>query len=683
MITGEFAFEETGRMTRFKINLFGTLEVIGPDDQRISILGSKQQALLAYLALNAENPPTRDRIVGLLWGDRFIDQARQSLRQGVSKLRQLLVFEGSHLLWADNERVGINLDMATIDAIEFEKLVKQNDPAADNRAIEYFNSAFLEGLFVREAVFEEWLTVERNRINDMAYPVFERLVVHHLRAGDQHLSLDIGRQLVALDPLRETSHRLLMRTLAQGGQRAAAIKQYNACADILKRELDVEPDPETLQLLNEIKSPAITPVESGQNSRPAQQGITGEINIDTVTELSAKVSITALPFQYTGSDDQVASFTEGLTEDVTTALTKYRWLDVMAQMPSSGATPSILTLRHAAIEQNVLYSLEGSVRQLGDKLRITAQLVELETGKYVWVRRFDRDNSDLMTLLDRITATIAASIESELVAYEGEKARTKSDGPMSAWDCYHLGLATQYEFNVEGNSRSQALFRRAIELDPSFAAAYARLSYTLVLSMIYFEADQNSGILDEALAFAHKATRLDDQDAIARFALGRTHLARGEYERSIIELEAAIELNPGLAQAHCGLGDSLAYLGRGDDAIPKFEEAVRLSPHDPHRWAFSMYGALAYIFKGDFDKAVDWALIAVRVPNSHYSANAALVSALGHLDRLEEAESAIEDLKQLKPEFNLSFARERLFYLNDQRQVDRYVDGLQKAGIEA
>jgi len=669
-------------MKKFNIKLFGTLEVTGADGQRIAVHGSKQQALLAFLALNAENPPTRDRIVGLLWGDRYIDQARQSLRQGVSKLRQLLRFEGKHLIWADNECIGINLDIATIDAIEFEKLVKKNDPAADNKAIEYFKSAFLEGLYVREAVFEEWLTVERSRINDMAYPVFERLVVHHLRNGDQHHSLEIGRQLVALDPLRETSHRLLMRTLAQGGQRAAAIKQYNSCAEVLKRELDVDPDPKTVELLAEIKSPVVSPVETDQSVEILLQRDNSPANVEPKPTAATKTSITALPFQYTGNDELVASFTEGLTEDVTTALTKYRWLDVIAQMPTTDNSPSILTLRNAAIEQHVLYSLEGSIRQIGDRLRITAQLVELKTGKYIWVRRYDRDINDLMTLLDRITATIAASLESELVGFEGEKARNKSDGPMSAWDCYHLGLATQYEFNTEGNARSQALFRRAIELDPSFAAAYARLSYTLVLSMIYFEADQKSGILDEALEFARRATRLDDQDAIARFALGRTHLARGEYEQSIIELEQAIELNPGLAQAHCGLGDSLAYLGRGDDAIPKFEEAVRLSPHDPHRWAFSMYGALAYIFKGDFEMALDWASSAVRVPNSHYCANAALVSALGHLNRLEEAKKAVDDLKLLKPEFSLSFARERLFYLKDQQQVDRYIDGLQKAGID-
>ena len=146
-------------------------------------------------------------------------------------------------------------------------------------------------------------------------------------------------------------------------------------------------------------------------------------------------------------------------------------------------------------------------------------------------------------------------------------------------------------------------------------------------------------------------------------------------------MEHAILLNPSLAQAHCGLGDSLAYLGRATEAIPSFEEATRLSPHDPHRWAFSMYAAIANIFNGDYDRAENWARSSVSVPNSHFWANAALVSALGHLGRKDEAISASKDLFALKPEFSRAYARDRLFYLRDKAQVDRYIEGLEKAGV--
>ena len=487
----------------------------------------------------------------------------------------------------------------------------------------------------------------------------------------------IAQRLVAIDPLREGSHRLLMRILAQSGQRAAAIKQFNTCADILKRDLDVEPDPETQMLLDNIKSPTSI---SDYSAQMVEAG-SNEESQNAAPVASAKASITVLPFGSMGGGEELEAFSDGLTEDITSALTKYRWLDVIVQLLVESGDSSTARLRQLAMEQNVRYSVEGSVRRFAEKLRITAQLVELETGKYIWVDRSDRDAEDLFALQDELSKIIAAAVETELVAFEGDKVRARASDAMSAWDCYHLGLATQYEFSTEGNARAQSLFRRAIDLDPMFASAHARLSYALVLSAIYFEASQISDLLDEALELARLATRLDDHDAVARFALGRVFLARGEYEQSIVALNLAIKLNPSLAQAHCGLGDSLAYLGRAQEAIPEFEEAVRLSPRDPHRWAFSMYGALASIINGDYERAVSWARSSVRVPNSHYWANAALVSALGHLGRLDEAKAAVQDLLELKPEFSCDFAKERLFYVHDKAQIGRYVEGLKKAGV--
>lgn len=668
-------------MKRLEIKLFGALEVLGPDGNRISIPGSKQQALLACLALSLDYPPSRDRLIGLLWGDRFSDQARQSLRQGVSKLRQLLVVDGHHALVADNDRIGLDLNLISIDLAEFQALIREDDPTSDAAAVAMFQDTFLDGLFVREAAFEEWLSAERSRVNELGFPVFQRLSAHQLKIGEQAKSLETARRLLALDPLRESSHRLLMRILAQSGQRAAAIQQYQACSDILMRELEVAPDPETTRVLEEIKSPA--PAPPVPVPEPTEIPDAMAARSEDSPQGSSKVTITTLPFQAIGGDEAILPYVEGLGEDITSALTKYRWLDVIAQMPESASETTVTGLRQTALKNGVLYSVEGSVRQLGADLRVTVQLVELDSGKYVWVQRFDYRVDAFMAAFNELSEAIAALVESELVGFEGTKARGVSSDAMGAWDCYHLGLSTQYEFSMEGNSRAQSLFRRAIDLDPGFAAAHARLSYAMVLSAIYFEADQNSGLLDQALELARTATRLDDQDAVARFALGRAHLARGEYDRSIMELEQAIELNPGLAQAHCGLGDSLAYMGKAADAIPQFEEAVRLSPHDPHRWAFSMYGSLAHIFSGDYEKAAEWALAAVRVPNSHFWSNAALVSALGHLGRDVEASEALKELLELKPNFDCEYVRDRLFYLNDEAQVERYIQGLLKAGLES
>ena len=151
--------------------------------------------------------------------------------------------------------------------------------------------------------------------------------------------------------------------------------------------------------------------------------------------------------------------------------------------------------------------------------------------------------------------------------------------------------------------------------------------------------------------------------------------------QAIDALQHALQLNPCLAVTYCGLGDSLAYEGRLDDAIEQFEVAIKLSPHDPFRWAFYSYRSLAHLFLGEFEEAVSWARKAVQMPNSQYWAKAHLVSALGHLDDQVQTETAVKILMETKPNFSIDFARKQLFYIKRSEQMDAYIDGLQKAGI--
>ena len=200
--------------------------------------------------------------------------------------------------------------------------------------------------------------------------------------------------------------------------------------------------------------------------------------------------------------------------------------------------------------------------------------------------------------------------------------------------------------------------------------------------MVYFDAAPDSVALDEALALAKRAIELDDQDANSYFTIGRVHLARREYDLAIEALRYALELNSGLAVSYCGLGDSLAYEGRLDEAIKQFEIAINLSPHDPFRWAFYSYRSMAHLFRGDFDQAATWARNAIRIPNAQYWPRAHLVAALGHLGNEEQAAAAVHDLLTIKPGFSIDFARKQLFYLKRADQIETYIEGLRKAGVK-
>lgn len=397
--------------------------------------------------------------------------------------------------------------------------------------------------------------------------------------------------------------------------------------------------------------------------------------------MASRPSVAILPFANMNRDPDEDYFADGITEDITIALARNRWLTVVARNPAFSFRGSTDSIRRIGEQLDANYIVTGSVRKAGSRFRISAELVDAESEHSVWSERYDRDMVDIFELQDEISEMIAARIESELGLTEQKKAERRPRQNRGAWDLYQLAVAQFYKFTPESNLTCQQLLRQAIDLDDGFASAHSRLAYAIVLSMVYFDSAPDPVRMDEALNAAKRAIELDDQDANSFFTIGRVHLARQEYGLAIDALEHALELNPCLAVTYCGLGDSLAYEGRLDEAIEQFEIAIKLSPHDPFRWAFYSYRSLAHLFRGEHEDAVAWARRAVSIPNAQYWAYAHLVTALGYLGDNAACETAIRDLYRVKPEFSLEFAREHLFYLKLEDQMDSYIEGLKRAGI--
>ncbi len=398
-------------------------------------------------------------------------------------------------------------------------------------------------------------------------------------------------------------------------------------------------------------------------------------------ELPDKPSIAVLPFTNMSEDPEQEYFSDGITEDIITALSSFRSFSVIARNSTFIYKGQAVDVRQIAEELGARYVVEGSIRKAGNRVRITAQLIDATSGNHIWAERYDRHLEDIFAVQDEIVETIAGRLGPEIDTFERHRAERKPTRNLDAWGFYHLGLSQFYKFSKDGNSKAQTLFRRAVELDPKFAPAYSRLAYSIVLSMVYFDAESTPETLDDALVTARTAVEIDDKDAWAHLALGRVHLARCEYDLCIAECDISIKLNPYLAQAHCALGDSLAYMGRFGESISRFEEAIRLTPHDPWRWGFLSYRSLAHLFMKQHEAAAEWAQKAILVPNCHYSANANLVTALGHLGRIDDMQVAVEELLRKKPGFSCSLARKNLFYIKSSAQLEHYLDGLRKAGL--
>lgn len=393
-------------------------------------------------------------------------------------------------------------------------------------------------------------------------------------------------------------------------------------------------------------------------------------------------TLAVLPLDNLDADGRGSVIAQGLTEDLISALSRTRWLRVVSRAPVFALSRMHDDIADIAQALDARYLVTGSLRRSGGRVRVTMQATDAQTMRCLWSESFDRPMGDIFDLQEEISGLVAARIATELGIREQKRAARMPRRNLGSWELYQLGTSEFYRFTLESNRRCNELMRQAIRLDPDYAEPYARLAYTIILEAVYFEGPVDQARLDEALAHAREAVARDDLDANAYFALGRVRLARCEYGLAIDALETAVSLNPCHALSYCGLGDSLAYEGEIDASVRMFDKALELGPHDPFRWAFMSYRALAHIFGGDFEDAAMWARRATQVPNAHFWANAHLVSALGHLGARSDAADAVERLKKVRPDFTRRFAEDRLFYVKSPRQLGLFLEGLQRAGVE-
>ena len=400
----------------------------------------------------------------------------------------------------------------------------------------------------------------------------------------------------------------------------------------------------------------------------------------TVTAFS-RPAIAVLPFANLSPDPDQEYFSDAITRDIITNLSKHRWLDVVAHNTSFGYKGGSFDVRQLRAELEVDYVVQGTVRRAGNRIRVTAELVDAHTGRQRWGDRYDRELRDVLALQDEITAKLVARLEPEIGLAERLKVKQAQNPDLKAWDCYHLGIYHFFKFTAENNLQAQRLLQQSRELDPMFGEAHAWWAYAVILGMVYWDTEPSRQLLDEALAATNLALDLDDQNAVFYALKARVQLARREYGSALTENEMAISLNPTFAAAHCGLADSLAYEGRYEEAIECFREAIDLSPNDPQRWAFLTYGALAHIFRHDFETAIEWADRACEIPNCQYWTIAHKAVALAHSGNLDDAKHSVTQLLRENPEFTISFARQKMFYLKDPEQLELYFSGLQLAGV--
>jgi adenylate cyclase len=358
--------------------------------------------------------------------------------------------------------------------------------------------------------------------------------------------------------------------------------------------------------------------------------------------LPGKPSIAVLPFQNMSGDPEQEYFADGMVEEIITALSRFRLLFVIARNSTFTYKGQAADVKQVSRELGVRYVLEGSVRKGGNRVRVTAQLIDAASSAHVWAERYDRDVSDVFAVQDEITASVAGVIEPTLADVEQQRVLRKPPERLDAWEAYQRGLWHFNKFGPEENQTAQTFFRRTIELDPNFAPGHYGLALALQWDIWHYSTRPFSEVQGAPLTEARIAVSLDDKDAMAHAVLAHMTMWGGEWEAAIAEARTAFALNPNSAFVLSMLGCVLGFGGHREEALNRLQQAMRASPHDPLLWLWTLWTGVIQFNSRKFDAAVERLRQVVRLRPGYNQSKVLIAASLAHLGRIDEARELLE-----------------------------------------
>ena len=394
--------------------------------------------------------------------------------------------------------------------------------------------------------------------------------------------------------------------------------------------------------------------------------------------LPDKPSIAVLPFQNISGDPEQEVFADGMVEDITTALSKIRWFFVIARNSSFAYKGRTVDVKQVGRELGVRYVLEGSVRKAGSRLRITAQLVEAQTGNHVWAERYDRDLGDMFAVQDEITERVVAAIEPELYAAENIRSQRKTPESLDAWECVIRALSAISQVTSESREEAERLCRQAIAIAPGYGQAHSQLAWALLRRTVW--SDDLATVAAEASDESQAALAIDERDSWAHYVQGILFNRLHRFDEATRECRRALELNPNFALAHAYLGMALNGLGRYDEATASAQHALRLSPNDRNVGNYALLTTAMACFGAErYGECIVWAhTMAAKFPED-FRAFFLEASAFGMQSDLAAATEARETLLRLRPRFTLSWMKQNLPWAGE--LGERLREGLRRAGV--
>jgi TolB-like protein/cytochrome c-type biogenesis protein CcmH/NrfG len=428
-----------------------------------------------------------------------------------------------------------------------------------------------------------------------------------------------------------------------------------------------------LRFVGAVNEPSnrIQPVDPPEEKGRGQPG--------SALPLPDRPAIAVLPFTNMSGEQEQEYFSDGISEDIITALSKLRWFFVIARNSSFSYKGKTTPMKQVAEELGVRYVLDGSVRKSGERVRITAQLNDVATGGYIWTDQYDRHLTDVFAVQDEITESIVAAIEPQIYVAENFHARRKPPGSLDAWDLVMRALSHYWRVTRQDNTVAQALLEKAIAIDPNYGQALSVLATSHMFGVHLGWANVAAAApIAERAALA--AIQADSEDPWAHNALGSVYFSTRRLDASLAEFELALQLNPNFSLAQGYYGLALSYSGRWQDSYEAAQRAIRQSPRDPSLAIY--YGVAAYAqFVGrNYQQAIALSREATRQRGNLTGAYRVLTVAAGMAGQTEVATSALQELRRSQPNISLAWIADQLPWKLDSDR-EHYLEGFRRAGL--
>ena len=551
--------------SRCSLKLFGGLDLVGPSgplDGRVS-----QHRQLAVLALLASSPAglSRDKLLGYLWPEMEGERGRRLLSDTLYVIRNEL---GNEAVAASSDCLRLNSDFVWTDLSAFSEALAHGEL---ERALELYRGPFLDGFYLSGSrEFEGWVDGERAQRAKEAMAAARQLSAREEESGNMVGAAGWARRATNIDPFDEEGIRCLIRLLDEAGDRAGAVREFEGFSRSLAEEFELEPSPETRELIEAIRE------RQASRQAPAKSaGAAASETPDKAAPLADSPVVAVLPFADMSPEKDQEYFSDGITDDIITQLSKIAGLKVISRQSSMQYKGSDKGLKEIADELDVTAILEGGVQRVGDEIRINVQLVDAATDVHIWAEQYDRDLTDVFAIQSDVAGRIAAALEATLTPAEKEQIEQRPTENLDAYEYYLRGKAFANRRDYEAAVEMYAL---AVELDPDFAVAWAEMAVrrtgTFFVNLRLEERLKAEEAIDRAIDLAPNGFE-------THMAQGNyCRLVKGDYSTALEHYAAAEKLRPNDADVLRSIGRNLRFQGQWEQGLAYQERALEFNPRN-------------------------------------------------------------------------------------------------------